>query len=479
MSDKKPTPEEEFDAAPAVDPEREFEAATAPPEPTRMEKIAGFLKKAPGAVMRAAEDVNATPIRVLAGGLERELGPDQPTGAALRGFGHGASYGVVDKLRGVHGAVDEAAKRLSPIPFRPEDQEFPKESFFGAIGKRYAQERDASYHEQDVADAKQPVISGLSKVAGAVATPNPFSKLGAGIKAAEGAGLAARGAAAAGRFSGRLAAGAGQGEIYGLGSSRAPDLKGKFVDTAQAGGIGMGVAAAAAPVSALAKYMGGIRASGAEAQEALQSKLAQKDVMSERGRFGSLSKEPLAAYRTLDSEIAAGAATPEQAAEYAAFKSSPLGVSTRQRAIANLLKMLPGHEGQMVEAEGAFGAASANAEPAAVKAATDAKLGESVIKNDILPRIDRLVGNKALSMIGEFGGAPITTTKNLLKTPTFQHRVGQVGEAAAAGISSGITTAGKAAQPVLNSSPLADYLRPMDEEERKKKSTEAFEAGTR
>lgn len=379
--------------------------------PSRLARLAEVIRSAP----QAMRDMQLAPLRMVMNPAA-ELSPQGQTGAAVRGFGHGASFGLTDELRGVSGAVDEIGARFSPFESRSIEQTRPSQSFMDAVSGRYREDRNAARHEEDQAGNTHPLVHGGAEIGGMIATPNPFSKL-----------------AAAGR-AGRLASAAGQGELYAGGSSRASDAGGIAKDVATGGGVGLMAGAAAEPVGALARWFSGLKNKGAAATGAKVGSDAAKDFASERGRLGGVTSGTETDFVTAEKIIASPIAPPELKARAQAIIDSDMGKQTRLSAWENTLDRIPSRLGQIGEARGAMEAASAATEPAAVAAATQARLDQSVLKTQILPRVDRLARSAipGLTPGGAFAqatGAPVTTVNNLLKAPEFQHRVGQIGEA--------------------------------------------------
>ncbi len=349
------------------------------------------------------------------------------------------SAGFVDELDGWFGAASEIGQTVldpqnGPLIRRASNGDNP-------LISAYRAHRDQRRHDDEVSNTASPDAFGLSQFAGAAAVP--IGKVG---------------------LAGRLAQGGGYGAAFGLGGSGADLTKGEVKpalrDAGEGAVVGLATSALAEPVMAAGRYATALKARGKAGEVEAVGKAASRDFAAERGGLGADSRGTLTKLETADKILASPIASPEMKAQAQAFVDSELGRQTRLTAWQNTLDDLPNQMGQMEQRRGAMDAARAAAEPGAVEATAMQNLGESVIQKEILPRADRLVGNKALSMIGQFGGAPITTTKNLLKSPHMQYRTGQVGEA----IAGPMSVAGKALQPGGTQS-LQDYLRPKDDED--------------
>ncbi len=419
--------------------------------PSRLSRVASALRKAHDAVASAPLNLLLNP--------SAELSPQGGTGAALRGFGHGASYGFTDELRGAAGALDEATARLSPFKSRSIEQTRPSQGPLDAISGRYLADRDAARHEEDQSAEAQPVLHTAGEVGGMVATPNPFSKLGAGIKAAEGAGRVARFAAGAGRLGGRLAGAAGQGEIYGAGSSRANDVGGVIQDVEKGGGIGLAAAAAAEPLRAGASWAAALKSRGASAQ-AKKVFESQADLVDSKGAsLGGEISSNMRQFEHVERTISDPTASPADVAEAMRISKEPwfleLKSQVRQAAFGRLQSAKP----RLEHTQALLEDAQRGMEPEALAAKTKSDLDRSVLVNDVFPRAERYaqrvvpgaigsavggpIGAGAGALGGAAIGAPGTSLANLLKTPTFQHRAGQIGEAIAKPLAGGADVAGK------------------------------------
>ncbi len=427
--------------------EEQPQSAAPAEKPSRLARAAAAIRAAPGAAWRMGMKGGELYGQALAHPIDTakqltDFSPEGLGGSVVRGAGRGMSAGFIDELDGVVGLLGEAGKQQSDlIAGKPREID---------MGASYRASRDQRRKDDDTSQAANPNAFTAAQIGGAAVMP--MAKAG---------------------VAGRLAQGAGYGAAYGLGGSTADMTKGEtgpaLMDMGEGAAVGLGTAAAIEPVAALGRYGVSLKAQGKAGQIDKVSKAATKDFASERGGLGSDSRGTLTKLKTAQDVIASPLAPPEMKAQAQAFLDSELGKQTQLTAWRNTLDDLPSQMGQMGERRAAMEAAAAAAEPAAVEATAMSQLGESVVKKEVLPRLDRLVGNKALSMVGQFGGAPITTTKNLLKNPHMQYRTGQVAEA----VGGPAAAAGQSVQPG-GSQLLEDYLRPMDDEERKKQGAAWF-----
>lgn len=430
----------------------------APVKQSRFDRVVSAIKSAPGHAVRLGakgllyqQRAEADPVWAAKDLTDFSVGG---TGdAAVRGYGKGASAGFIDELDGAVGAVADVGRTV----LNPQSGPLIKNAANGEnpLIASYRTHRDQRKHDDAVSQAASPDAFGVGQFAGAASMP--MAKAG---------------------IAGRLAQGTAYGGLYGLGESDADLTKGQtgpaLRDMGEGMALGFATSAVAEPVMAAGRYSSALKARGKEAEIAAVSKAKTKDFASERGGLGSDSRGTLTRLETADKILASPLATPEMKAQAQAFLDSDLGKQTRLTAWQNTLDDLPSQMGQMQERRGAMDAAAAAAEPAAVEATAMENLNQSVFQKEIIPRADRLMGNKLLSMIGQFGGAPITTTKNLLKAPRMQYRAGQIGEAVAAPMS----VAAKATQSG-GTQLLEDYLRPKDDEERQEQGAAWFTSGSR
>lgn len=434
------------------------EAQPVAPEPSRLQRVAAALKSLPAQGLRLGLKAGQYYGNAIAHPIDtaRDLADMEGTGGAVvRGFGKGASAGFIDELDGVAGAYGEIGSTLSDLKNGPLIQRMKARGMSeNPVLAAYREHRDQRRHDDEVSRQGSPDAFGAAQLGGAAAMP--VAKAG---------------------LAGRLAQGAGYGGAYGLGESKADLTKGEtgpaLRDAGEGAAVGLGAALAVEPAMALGRYSTALKAQGKAGEIAAVGKAASKDFGKARGGLGSDTRGTLTKLKTADDILASPLATPEMKAQAQAFLDSEIGKQTRLTAWQNTLDDLPNQMGQMGEARGSMEAAAAAAAPEAVEATAMQNLSESVIKKEVLPRVDRLVGNKALSMIGQFGGAPITTTKNLLKSPHVQYRSGQIGEAAAVPM----TAVGKALQPG-GAQMLEDYLRPKDDEERQEQAASWFTSAT-
>jgi hypothetical protein len=242
------------------------------------------------------------------------------------------------------------------------------------------------------------------------------------------------------------------------------------LDTVEGGALGLATAGAIEPVAALGRYGKALKAQGKAGEVAAVGKAASKDFGKARGGLGSDTRGTITALKDADAIVArpippdmtgealrAEMAMKEQAR---AFVESDLGKQTRQLAAQNMLDDLPNKMGQMQESRASMEAAGEAASPEMVEAAAQKNVDKSIITEDIAPRLDRLGHNTVFSTAASSIGAPLTTVKNIMKTPRIQYRAGQV-----------IGAAGKPAEAMSKAQipatgMLEDYLRPRDDEER-------------
>lgn len=453
------------------------------PEPSRLEKVANILR----GLNQARADLYAAPARIVGdvlaakgedsqnNALTKEFSPERPTGALLNSLGTGYSWGALPKLKGAVAAMQEGSARISP--FTGDEQiTRPDLSFMDGVKARYKAERDYAYRDEDRAKKAQPYVWYPGMVASTVASPNPFNKLGVGIKAAEGAGKLSRLAAAGGRMSGRLASAAGQGELYAAGSSRKEDWAGKAQDIAEGGTIGGLVGAVAEPISGLGRYFKGLMDTGSKRANAMVGSERAADLASETGRLGGVTTGVKTDLRDAPVYASDLDIEPEIRQGLADWATNEQAKALKNAAARNLLKRLPTRLGQIEQAEGAVSAAEQRATPEAVAAGTQEYLGPvNVLAKEVLPRADRLArsampGMSITGQIAQSTGAPVTTLKNLVNAPGVQYWAGKLGGAAT-------RPPGYLASKAV--SPLSRYLEGQDpDEDRKKKAADGFVAGT-
>lgn len=426
------------------------------PEPSRLQRAANFIRR--GASTFA--DLHTAPFRVARGWLTgadepltKELSPDQPTGAAIRGFGNGLAFGTMPALHGAVAAVQDPAN----------------------LRAAYVKGRDQARHDDDFASEQQPFAYGGGQVVGAVATPNPFGKLGAGGNAAV-------------RVAGRIASASGQGGLYALGSSRADSWSGEegkpgmAQDLVEGSGVGGALAAAAEPISGLSRYFSGVknRAAAAERGNIFEK---QSDLVDVRGSSkGGETSTAMKQFDHIEAMATDPAASPEDKAWALEFMAGPAWADLKRQVYSNVRERAGGIGPRLTHSDALLEDAQRGMKPEAIDAATKASLDKSTIRHDVLPRAGRILGRvlpgaSISGQIAQSTGAPVTTIDNLInKTPTFTHRVGQVGEAMTAPFAG---AANASIRPLTET--LDDYLQerppelvPMEDEERQAEAAAHF-----
>lgn len=418
-------------------------------EPSNLSKMAGFIKKAAG----TAHSIQTAPQRVVSGWLTgadepltKELSPDQPVGAAIRGVGNGFAFGAMPKING-------AAAAFEGFPFRLPNLD------------AYEPAKKQAEHDDDYSREQQPFAYGGGEIAAAVASPNPFGKLGAGL-------------GAAGKVAGRVAGASGQGGLYAAASSRAPSWSGSegqpgvAEELAQGSGIGGAFGAAVEPVTALHRGLGALKQQGAKRAETLNADLLQKDFSSERGRLGGVTTGTKTDLRDAELFAKDGDIDPEIRRTLEEWLTGEQAKLTKNTTARSLSERLPQRQGEMDQARAAMDVAKDRASPQGVRDATSEYLGKSTLVEDVAPRVDRLIGNKMVSSIAEFGGAPIQTVKNLGKNPRFQFKAGKTGEALMAPLAG---AANMSVNPATRS--LADYLQKKPDDEREEDAADFYSRG--
>lgn len=180
------------------------------------------------------------------------LSPQTKTGAAVRGFAQGGSYGLADEASGLMGAAREAAARhpiatmaastLAAPYFAPaaavaqlgamagigeKPDERPGEGLVDAVTRAYRSNRADARREDVQAKAANPYTYGGAELAGAIAAPGP--KFAAGSKVLGGQ-LTKAGA--------RAATGVAQGAGFAVGASDSESPGGVALDALKGGVTG-------------------------------------------------------------------------------------------------------------------------------------------------------------------------------------------------------------------------------------------------
>lgn len=362
--------------------------------------------------------------------------PRSFTGAAMRGFAQGGTFGFADEAGGALGVADELARRA-----------FGSGGVYGdkplreALVERYLLERNANRRELAQAEKARPVTTGAASLLGGLALPIP----GAGaVRAAAQAGKVGQAALRAG------AAGTGVGALAGLGASEEATVLGQAKD-ALVGGVVGGLTMA--PLGAGAAKLTNAKAKAA--QDALEKtqKEADKAMRSARSALGG---ETSSGFRTIEQlERALNDPGVDPAARQAAldFLTSPEGQALKNQVLESASRRGGGQVARIQTAEQAFADASAATDPAAVKQATEAYLAEG-LKPEVLPRAMRyisrvvpvavsssiggaiggtpgaVVGSAVGGVLAASMGAPGTALVNMLKSPRFRYTAaGYAGEA--------------------------------------------------
>lgn len=202
----------------------------------------------------------AAPVEIRQGEQVSTFSPSSSSGAVLRGFGQGASFGLSDELAGAANAYLAAGAKLREMvgTESPEEAQAFIEALGGAGGRglldtitnTYRKTRDETRKENKQASDESPYLYGGAELAGGLLAPIPGKvplKAGGTLAKAIAAGQRFAGvpvAPAASTVLGRLASTAGQGvklgALAGFGHSQG-DTVGEVAGDVAAGGATGGV----------------------------------------------------------------------------------------------------------------------------------------------------------------------------------------------------------------------------------------------
>jgi hypothetical protein len=160
--------------------------------------------------------------------------PDDAAGSTARGFAQGVLGGFGDKAGAFLDTIAPTGGALQSV-WNGHD-----------FGDAYDHNKAVEFAQSAADNEAHPYAYNGAQIAGAVASP--LGKIGAGIKVAEGAGMAARVGA-------NLLPAAAYGGIYGAGQSQADTVGGEALDAAKGAGL---AAAGGAVVGGLARGAGAI-----------------------------------------------------------------------------------------------------------------------------------------------------------------------------------------------------------------------------
>lgn len=374
-----------------------------------------------------ADKYRAKPVEAAAPEPEA-FSPESASGAALRGFGQGASLGFSDELRGLTGAADELGARMA-APFWKErglQQTRPEQGLLDALSGRYAEDRGEARHEEKRAEEAHPALYNGTELAGGLMVPIP------GASPIKGAGVGAK------VLRGALTA-AEMGGAIGAGKSEADTIGGVAADAAESAGLSAPLGAA----GSLAGYGAGKLATrfGGRAAEVKAAKAAtdlEKMTASRAGEYGQKVQDANRALINMESVLANPNADPALKAKIRVFKASPEGKALVDQVGANTLEEAPKKFAQMADLKASLASA-----PEDAAKETEAYFAKSTLKEDVLPRAKkyaaRLLPQGVADAVGDLAGgakgvaagvagalsgaalgAPGTSLANLMqKTPRF------------------------------------------------------------
>lgn len=252
------------------------------------------------------------------------LAPSSASGAALRGFGQGASLGFLDELAGLGAvALKYGLPAVEQLPQLVDPTLTPEEMAYRLYGAKssaevpYRRVRDVARGEAREAQAARPVAFGASQLAGAVTTPGPKSS----------------GATRLGRLGRVAATGAAYGGAAGLGASE-DDL---LTDEDTASSVrdvltGAGAGAVLAPAMALGgeKLARFLKTRSQEnALKAMGVRAGISNQLAQRG-YASADEARQLGQQALDLELIRPGRTAADVAERAGFAKDVQGARIEQ-----------------------------------------------------------------------------------------------------------------------------------------------------
>jgi hypothetical protein len=378
--------------------------------------------------------------------------PESKSGAALRGFGQGASLGFTDELRGGIGAMDELGSRLGGAlgwESRGLDQTRPTQGVIDALKGRYLEDRDAARKEEHQAEAAHPALYGASELAGGLAVPIP------GGGAAKGAGLGTkmlRGAVAGGVL----------GTAIGAGKSEAEDASGVAHDALGSGLVAAPLGAAGAALGhGLGKLADRFGGRSAEIKAAKAAKDAEELMAERAGRYGQKVQDSNRALENMRAVLANPEASVALKSRVQSFLQSAAGKDLVNQVGENTLEEAPKKLHEMAELKHLRSIA-----PTDAAQATADYFNKSTLKEDVLPRAkkyaarmvpqavadaagDMAGGAKGVAagvlgaLTGAAVGAPGTSLANLMqKTPRFNAQLFSALESGSRALESALGQAG-------------------------------------
>lgn len=362
---------------------------------------------------------------------------------ALHSFGHGASFGLTDELRGLMAGTGEG-QQIIREKLGLEEGVSPR-STLQRVLDAYREERGSA--RKDLAKGRQdnPGTAFTAELAGALMAPTPkVAALPAGATRLER--MAAMGKAAI-----------PVGAAFGLGNSEADltqgDVGGAVKDTA----VGAGLAgltssilggALHGPLSKLeGKEREAIDKAGMMAREAFDK--PQRQAQGALGGVVQTGHRDIEAARDALADEALDPALRQQLSDYLASQE---GIALRNRVMSAKAESMPGKLSEIDAKQAAFDAARAANTPEAVEREVQRILGPERFKDATMMRLKKYAGRVAPPFIGSaiggaiggpegaMGGAlagsiasaalgsPGTALANYMRDPAVMLRMAQAGQ---------------------------------------------------